>query len=61
MQPTKQLPENTGSGSLLKAIVKPRRKQAFYIEVPPPSEWVLRAKRREARKRALINDTAGES
>jgi hypothetical protein len=61
MQPTKQLPENIGSGPLSKAIIKPRRKQAFYIEVPPPSEWVLRAKRREAKKRALINDTAGES
>jgi hypothetical protein len=61
MQPTKKLPENIGSDSLLKATVKPRRKQAFYIEVPPPSEWVLRAKRREAKKNALINDTVGES
>jgi hypothetical protein len=48
------------SGSLSKVPVKSRRKQAFYIEVPAPSEWVLRAKRREAEKKALKSEKAGE-
>ena len=53
--------ETTGSGPLSKIPSKSRRKPAFYIDVPPPSEWVLRAKRREAEKKAPISDKAGKS
>ncbi|KAI0251364.1 hypothetical protein BJV78DRAFT_484808 [Lactifluus subvellereus] len=53
--------ETTGSSPLSKVPSKSRRKQAFYIDVPQPSEWVLRAKRREAEKKAPISDKTGKS
>jgi hypothetical protein len=42
--------ETSGSGLSSKVLGRTHGKQEFYIAVPPPSEWVLRAKRREAER-----------
>jgi hypothetical protein len=52
--------ETSSSGLKSKASRRPRGKQEFYIAVPPPSEWVLRAKHREAERKALMNEKSGE-
>ncbi|KAF8505728.1 hypothetical protein F5888DRAFT_464783 [Russula emetica] len=52
--------EISSRGSLPKPPRKSRRKQKFYIAVPPASEWVLQAKRREAERKALMKEKAGE-
>jgi len=52
--------ETSDRGSLPKVPRKSRGKQKFYIRVPPASEWVLRAKRREAERKALMKEKAGE-
>jgi hypothetical protein len=39
---------------------KSRGKQKFYIAVPPASEWVIRAKRREAERKVLMKEKTGE-
>jgi hypothetical protein len=52
--------EISGPSSMPKLPRKPRGKQEFYIAVPPASEWVLRAKRREAERKALDMEKAGE-
>jgi hypothetical protein len=52
--------ETSSRGSLPKLARKSRGKQKFFIAVPPASEWVLQAKRREAERRALMKEKAGE-
>ena len=52
--------ETSSRGSLPKLPRKSQGKQKFYIAVPPASEWVLQAKRREAERRALMKEKAGE-
>jgi len=52
--------ETSSLGSLPKLARKSRGKQKFYIAVPPASEWVLQAKRREAERKALMKEKAGE-
>jgi len=52
--------ETSGTGSSSKFPRRTRGKQEFYIAVPPPSEWVLRAKHREAERKAQINYRSGE-
>ena len=52
--------ETSSPSSLPKLPRKSRRKQEFYIAVPPASEWVLRAKHREAERKALMREKAGE-
>jgi hypothetical protein len=52
--------ETSSSGLKSRASRRPRGKQEFYIAVPPPSEWVLRAKHREAERKALMNEKNGE-
>ena len=54
------LAETSGSGLSSKVPRRTHRKQEFYIAVPPPSEWVLRAKHREAERKAQINHKSGE-
>jgi hypothetical protein len=53
--------ETSVPGSLPKLSRKPRRGQDFYIAVPPASEWVVQAKHREAERKALVREKAGES
>ena len=48
--------ETSSRGSLPKLPRKSRGKQNFYIAVPPASEWVLQAKRREAERKALMKE-----
>ena len=52
--------ETSGSGLSSKVPRRTHGKREFYIAVPPPSEWVLRAKRREAERKAEINSKSGE-
>lgn len=52
--------ETSSSGLKSRASRRHRGKQEFYIAVPPPSEWVLRAKHREAERKALMNEKSGE-
>jgi hypothetical protein len=52
--------EISSPGSLPKLPKKPRRKQDFYIAVPPVSEWVVQAKHREAARKSLVREKAGE-
>lgn len=52
--------ETSSPSSLPKLPRKSRRKQEFYVAVPPASEWVLRAKHREAERKALMREKAGE-
>jgi hypothetical protein len=52
--------ETSSRGSLPKLARKSRGKQKFYIAVPPASEWVLQAKRREAERKALMKEKAGK-
>ena len=52
--------ETSSSDLKSRASRRPRGKQEFYIAVPPPSEWVLRAKHREAERKALMNEKNGE-
>ncbi len=52
--------KTSSPGLLPKLPRKHRKKQKFYIAVPPPPEWVLQAKRREAERKALIREKAGE-
>jgi hypothetical protein len=52
--------ETSSGGSLPKLPRKSRGKQKFYIAVPRASEWVLQAKRREAERKALMKEKAGE-
>ena len=52
--------ETSGTGLSSKVPRRTHGKQEFYIAVPPPSEWVLRAKRREAERKAQINYKTGE-
>ncbi|KAI9507029.1 hypothetical protein F5148DRAFT_1208971 [Russula earlei] len=52
--------EASGPSSLPKLSRKSSRKQDFYIAVPPPSEWVLRAKHREAERKALASEKSGQ-
>jgi hypothetical protein len=52
--------ETSGPSSMPKLPKKPRGKHEFYIAVPPASEWVIRAKRREAERKALEREKAGE-
>ena len=54
------LAETSEPSTLPKLPRKSRRKQEFYIAVPPASEWVLRAKRREAERKALMRERTGE-
>ena len=54
------LVETSGPSSFPKLPRKPRRKQEFYIAIPPASEWVLQAKHREAERKALVREKAGE-
>jgi len=49
-----------GSGLQSRVSRRSRGKQEFYIAVPPPSEWVLRAKHREAERKALVNEKSGQ-
>ena len=53
--------ETSSRGSLPKRPRKSRGKQKFYIAVPPASEWVLQAKHREAERKAVMKEKAGES
>jgi hypothetical protein len=53
--------ETSGPSSMPELPRKPRGKQEFYIAVPPASEWVLLAKRREAERKALEREKGGES
>jgi hypothetical protein len=57
---TTDFAETSSGGSLPKLARKSRGKQKFYIAVPPASEWVLQAKRREAERKALMKERAGE-
>ncbi len=52
--------ETSSPGSPPKHPRKSRGKQKFYIAVPPASGWVLQAKRREAKRKALMRENAGE-
>jgi len=52
--------ETSIRGSLPTPSMKFRGKQRFYIAVPPASEWVRQAKRREAERKALMKEKAGE-
>lgn len=52
--------ETSSRGSLPELARKSHRKQKFYVAVPPASEWVLQAKKREAERRALMKEKAGE-
>ena len=52
--------ETLGSGSLLNVPRTSRGKQEFYIAVPPPSEWVLKAKQRETERKARGNEKTGK-
>jgi hypothetical protein len=52
--------ETSSRGSLPKLPRKSRGKQKFYIAVPRASEWVLQAKHREAERKALVREKAGE-
>lgn len=52
--------ETSSRDSLPKLPGKSRGKQKFYVAVPPASEWVLQAKRREAERKALLKEKAGE-
>lgn len=52
--------ETSSRDSLPKLPRKSRGKQKFYVAVPPASEWVLQAKRREAERKALLKEKAGE-
>ena len=49
-----------GSGLQSRVSRRSRGRQEFYIAVPPPSEWVLRAKHREAERKASVNEKSGE-
>jgi hypothetical protein len=51
--------ETSGRGSLPNVPRKYRGKREFYIAVPPPSEWVLRAKHREAARKARLSGKLG--
>ena len=52
--------KTSGTGLSSKVPRRTHGKRGFYIAVPPPSEWVLRAKRREAERKAQINYKTGE-
>ena len=52
--------ETSSPDSLPKLLRKSRGKQKFYIAVPPASEWVLQAKRREAERKARLKGEVGE-
>lgn len=52
--------ETSGSGLSSKVRRRTHGKEEFYIAVPPPSAWVLRAKRREAERKAQIDPKSGE-
>jgi hypothetical protein len=52
--------ETSGPGVLPKLPKKPRRKRDFYVAVPPASDWVVRAKHREAERKVLAREKAGE-
>lgn len=55
-----ELAGTSSRGSLPKLARKSRGKGKFYIAVPPASEWVLQAKRREAERKVLMKEKAGE-
>ena len=58
-----QSSDSAGTSSRVSSPKLPRKsrgKQKFYIAVPPASEWVLQAKRREAERKALMKEKAGE-
>jgi hypothetical protein len=57
---TTDFAETSSGGPSPKLARKSRGKQKFYIAVPPASEWVLQAKRREAERKALMKEKAGE-
>jgi hypothetical protein len=52
--------ETSSRVSSSKLARKFRGKQKFYVAVPPASEWVLEARRREAERRGLMKEEAGE-
>jgi len=53
--------ETSGPGSLPKPPRKTLRRRDFYVAVPPPSEWVLRAKDGEVERKVLVNEKTGQS
>jgi len=53
--------ETSDPSSLPRFPRKPLRKQDFYVAVPSPSEWVLRAKHREVERKALVDGKTAES
>ncbi|KAI0307206.1 hypothetical protein B0F90DRAFT_536511 [Multifurca ochricompacta] len=55
-----RLAEISNSSWLSKPPRKSYRKRVFYVSVPPPSDWVLRAKRKEAERKGLRSEKTGQ-